>query len=264
MDVAGGVDSRLVTDVLKLVQSFDLKKIMGSVQGGDGSLDTMVSALTRSMLSEMPAAGPSDSSIVHTVSLSLHQAQLGKRKKVRIRRTKAGVREQRETVVEIPAGCPDGHEIRVAGEGNEGEAGEFGDLVVRVSVADVGGAFYTDKVALYTRVALTLSETRRLSLRLKLPGGREVVLAHDDDAPLSGWRALRGEGLRYADGRDPGDVFVHFEVALPASWSAVAALADVAARHEVAPAAASGELSLLSPAELASCARALQNVPLSP
>ena len=98
MECVEGVDAKLVTDVLKLVQGFDLKKLMGSMQGGDGSLDTMVASLTRSMLAG-DAAAPRDGTIVHPVSLSLAQAQLGKRKKVRVRRTKAGVREQREACV---------------------------------------------------------------------------------------------------------------------------------------------------------------------
>ena len=255
-----GVDARLVTDVLKLVQGFDLKKLMGSMQGGDGSLDTMVASLTRSMLAG-DAAAPRDGTIVHPVSLSLAQAQLGKRKKVRVRRTKAGVREQREIKVDIPAGCPDGHEIRVAGEGNE-ENGAFGDLLVRVGVADVCGAFYTDKAGLYTRVPLALPDTRRLALRLKLPGAREVVLAHDDDAPLYGWRVVRGAGLRTLSG-DSGDLFVHFEVELPAAWSAAPTLADVPARHTAEAEPATAELSVPTAAELEACARALPNVPSS-
>jgi DnaJ-class molecular chaperone len=260
MECVEGVDAKLVTDVLKLVQGFDLKKLVGSMQDGDGSLDTMVASLTRSMLSGDSASAPRDGTIVHTVSLSLHQAQLGKKKKVRVRRTKAGVREQREIVVEIPAGCADGHEIRVAGEGNE-ENGAFGDLLVRVSVAEVCGAFYADKAGLYTRVPLTLADTRRLGLRLKLPGSREVVLAHDDDAPLYGWRVVRGAGLRHGD--SAGDLFVHFEVELPASWSAAPTLADVAARHAVESDPASSELALPSAAELEACARALPLVPSS-
>lgn len=259
MECVEGVDAKLVTDVLKLVQGFDLKKLVGSMQDGDGSLDTMVASLTRSMLSG-DAAAPRDGNIVHTVSLSLHQAQLGKRKKVRVRRTKAGVREQREIVVEIPAGCPDGHEIRVAGEGNE-ENGAFGDLLVRVSVAEVCGAFYTDKTGLFTRVRLALADTRRLGLRLKLPGSREVVLAHDDDAPLYGWRVVRGAGLRH--GEECGDLFVHFEVELPASWSAAPTLADVPARHTVESEPSAPPLALPTAAELDACARSLPHVPSS-
>jgi hypothetical protein len=255
-----GVDARLVTDVLKLVQGFDLKKLVGGMQGGDGSLDTMVASLTRSMLSG-DAAQPRDGTIVHPVSLSLHQAQLGKRKKVRVRRSKGGAREQREIVVEIPAGCPDGHEIRVPGEGNE-EDGAFGDLLVRVGVADVCGAFYADKAGLYTRVPLTLGDTRRLALRLKLPGAREVVLAHDDDAPLYGWRVVRGGGLRSLAG-ELGDLFVHFEVELPPSWSAAPTLADVPARHTADPEPATSPLAVPTHAELEACARALPNVPSS-
>ncbi len=252
------MDAKLVTDVLKLVQGFDLKKLVGSMQDGDGSLDTMVASLTRSMLAG-DAGAPRDGTIVHTVSLSLQQAQLGKRKKVRVRRTKGGVREQREIVVEIPAGCPDGHEIRVAGEGNE-ESGAFGDLLVRVGVADVCGAFYTDKIGLYTRVPLTLADTRRLGLRLKLPGSREVVLAHDDDAPLHGWRAVRGAGLRSLSGA-AGDLFVHFEVELPAAWSAAPTLADVAPRHTFESDPSSVALAPVTAAELEACARALPHVP---
>lgn len=255
-----GVDAKLVTDVLKLVQGFDLKKLVGGMQGGDGSLDTMVASLTRSMLSG-DAAQPRDGTIVHPVSLSLHQAQLGKRKKVRVRRSKGGAREQREIVVEIPAGCPDGHEIRVPGEGNE-EDGAFGDLLVRVGVADVCGSFYADKAGLYTRVPLSLGDTRRLALRLKLPGAREVVLAHDDDAPLYGWRVVRGGGLRSLAG-ELGDLFVHFEVELPPSWSAAPTLADVPARHTADPEPATAPLAVPTHAELEACARALPNVPSS-
>jgi len=260
MECTEGVDAKLVTDVLKLVQGFDLKKLVGSMQDGDGSLDTMVASLTRSMLSG-DAAAPRDGTIVHNVTLSLSQAQLGKRKKVRVRRTKAGVREQREIVVEIPAGCADGHEIRVPGEGNE-ENGAFGDLVVRVGVADVCGAFYTDKKGLYTRVPLALADTRRLALRLKLPGSREVVLAHDDDAPLYGWRVVRGAGLVSVSG-EAGDLFVHFEVELPASWKAAPTLADVPARHTVDAEPGSSALEIPLSAELEACARALPHVPSS-
>lgn len=261
MECVEGVDAKLVTDVLKLVQGFDLKKLVGSMQDGDGSLDTMVASLTRSMLSGDATAAPRDGTIVHTVSLSLHQAQLGKKKKVRVRRTKAGVREQREIVVEIPAGCPDGHEIRVAGEGNE-ENGAFGDLLVRVSVAEVCGAFYTDKTGLFTRVKLSLADTRRLGLRLKLPGSREVLLAHDDDAPLYGWRVVRGAGLRDAES-DAGDLFVLFDLELPALWSAALTLADVPARHTVESEPSSVSLSLPTTAELDACARALPHIPSS-
>jgi DnaJ-class molecular chaperone len=261
MECVEGVDAKLVTDVLKLVQGFDLKKLVGSMQDGDGSLDTMVASLTRSMLSGDATAAPRDGTIVHTVSLSLHQAQLGKKKKVRVRRTKAGVREQREIVVEIPAGCPDGFEIRVAGEGNE-ENGAFGDLLVRVSVAEVCGAFYTDKTGLFTRVRLSLADTRRLGLRLKLPGSREVLLAHDDDAPLYGWRVVRGAGLRDNESA-AGDLFVLFDLELPALWSAAPTLADVPARHTVESEPSTVTLSLPTTAELDACARALPHVPSS-
>ena len=244
------IDPRLVTDVLKLVQSVDIKKLISSVQGGDGDLDSMVSSLTRSML----GAG-AEQELTHTVNLSLHQAQLGKSKKVRVRRLKAGVKEQRELVVEIPAGVCDGHEVRVAGEGNEKPESGFGDLVVRVSVAQAHGAFFAESGALYTRVPLTLSETRKLSLRVKVPGNREEVLAHDADAPLSGWRVVRGRGL-LRDGKEQGDLFVLFDVTLPVSWAGVASLLDVPALHDVDVEPASGALDVPTGEELAACARA--------
>jgi DnaJ-class molecular chaperone len=247
------IDPRLVTDVLKLVQSVDIKKLISSVQGGDGDLDSMVSSLTRSMLAG--GAGAAEQELTHTVNLSLHQAQLGKNKKVRVRRLKAGVKEQRELVVEIPAGVCDGHEIRIAGEGNERPESGFGDLVVRVSVAQVHGAFFADGAALYTRVPLTLSETRRLSLRVAVPGNREEVLAHDDDAPLSGWRVVRGRGL-VRDGKPQGDLFVLFDVRLPASWAGVTTLQEIPAVHDVDAAPATGALDVPTGEELAACARA--------
>jgi len=248
------IDSRLVTDVLKLVQSVDIKKLISSVQGGDGDLDSMVSSLTRSMLAGGAGAG-AEQELSHTVNLSLHQAQLGKSKKVRVRRLKAGIKEQRELVAEIPAGVADGHEIRIAGEGNERPDAGFGDLVVRVSVAQAHGAFFTDGEALFTRVPLTLSETRRLSLRVKVPGNREEVLAHDDDAPLSGWRVVRGRGL-LRHGKAQGDLFVLFDVTLPPSWAGVAALGDVAPVHDVDAGPATGALDVPTGEELAACARA--------
>jgi molecular chaperone DnaJ len=246
------VDARLVTDVLKLVQGVDIKKLIGSVQGGGGDLDSMVSALTRSMLSGEAAAD--GSTLAHTVSLSLHQAQLGKVKKVRVRRMKGGVKEQRELSVEIPAGVADGHEIRVEGEGNELAEGGFGDLVVRVSVAQAHGAFYAEGGALYTTVRVTLGETRRLGLRLKLPGNRETVLAHDDEAPLSGWRVVRGGGL-VRSGSSPGDLFVLFAVDLPATWAGVGPLLEIPANHAV-DTESGAPLEAPTAEELASCARA--------
>lgn len=248
------IDPRLVTDVLKLVQSVDIKKLIGSVQGGEGDLDTMVSSLTRTMLS-----GEQTSDLTHTVNLSLGQAQLGKTKKIRVRRIKAGVKEQRELSVEIPAGCADGHEIRVAGEGNEGPDG-FGDLVVRVGVAQVQDAFYAGDGALYTRVRLSLAETRKLALRLRLPGNRDEIVAHDSDAPLYGWRVVRGRGL-VRHGKPQGDLFVDFRVDLPSSWAAFA-LDAVAPNHTFESDAATCALEAPTDAELAACVRAGAFLPL--
>ena len=86
--------------------------------------------------------------------------------------------------------------------------------------------------------------------------------AHDDDAPLYGWRVVRGGGLRSLAG-ELGDLFVHFEVELPPSWSAAPTLADVPARHTADPEPATAPLAVPTHGELEACARALPNVPSS-
>ena len=108
---------------------------------------------------------------------------------------------------------------------------------------------------------LSLAETRKLALRLKLPGNRDEIVAHDSDAPLYGWRVVRGRGL-VRHGKTQGDLFVDFRVDLPGSWASWTSLDAVAPNHTFEASEATCSLEAPTESELAACVRAGAFLPL--
>jgi hypothetical protein len=211
------MDPSLVGDIMRLVQSVDVQKMVEEVQATSDTsdLDGMVATMTKAMLGKMQLGGAADAE--PSIKLSIAEAFAGKRKKVRLRTGS----EQVDHACVVPPGCPDGHVLAI-GPGAS----------VRVRVARSQGGFFRDDAGgLCCTRRVSLGETRRLRLELLLPWGERVCVDETSDAPLVGWCAVRGAGPRALDG-SRGDLFVLLELELPASWSGVAALADVPPLNE--------------------------------
>lgn len=127
------------------------------------------------------------------------------------------VRREHTIQVRIPAGVDDGMQLRLAGEGEAGEAGgPRGELYVVLHVRE-HALFRRDgrdiqldlpvsfaKAALGTRIAVPTLEG---DYALSIPAGTQ-----------SGTRfRLRGKGIVGVDGRGPGDLYVAVHVHTPTS-----------------------------------------------
>jgi len=127
------------------------------------------------------------------------------------------VREEKTISVKVPAGVDDGSRLRIAGEGESGyNGGPAGDLYVFLSVAahpkftrrdyDI----HSDQSISFTQAALggeVQTETIDGAESLRVAAGTQ---------PGQVFR-LRGKGVRFLDGSDRGDHYVHMSVRVPTS-----------------------------------------------
>ena len=212
----------MLADIMQLVQTVDVEKMVQEVRdaGDAANLDTMIATVTKKMLGKMQSGGRDEA----CVRVTLAEAYNGKRRRVRVRHANG---EHRDVACVVPAGCPDGHAIAVGGA--VGAAHDSSDapveLVVRVAESESGVRRDADG-NVFTALRVSLGETRALRCALRMPWGETVALDEASDAPLVGWVAVKGAGMRDLEG-NRADLYVHLELVLPESWSAVERLADV-------------------------------------
>jgi molecular chaperone DnaJ len=127
------------------------------------------------------------------------------------------VREEKTISVKVPAGVDDGSRLRIAGEGESGyNGGPAGDLYVFLSVAphpkftrrdyDI----HSDQSISFTQAALG-GEVQTQTI-----DGAESLRVAAGTQPGQVFR-LRGKGVRFLDGGDRGDHYVHMSVRVPTS-----------------------------------------------
>jgi curved DNA-binding protein len=153
------------------------------------------------------------------ISITLEEAHRGARKTLTLETVEGRRRQSRTLEVNIPAGTPDGHRLRLRGQGGGGgRGGQAGDLYLRVRIAphplfrlngqdlEVEVPIAPWEAALGARIEVPLIEGKA-SLKLK-PGVQ------------SGQRLrLRGKGLAQRNGTQ-GDLYAILKIAVPSSLSA--------------------------------------------
>jgi curved DNA-binding protein len=153
------------------------------------------------------------------ISITLEEAHRGVRKTLTLETTEGRRRQSRTLEVNIPAGTPNGHRLRLRGQGGGGgRGGQAGDLYLRVRIAphplfrlngqdlEVEVPIAPWEAALGARIEVPLIEGKA-SLKLK-PGVQ------------SGQRLrLRGKGLAQRSGT-LGDLYALIKIVVPSSLSA--------------------------------------------
>lgn len=128
--------------------------------------------------------------------------------------------------VRVPPGATDGSRVRIPGQGGPGRAGgEPGDLVLVIHVA-THPWYRLEGQDLHLRLPLTVAEAY-LGAKIKVPVVEGAVTLKVPERTQTGTvMRLRGKGVA-KKGREPGDLYVHFEVHGPTVESReVAALVE--------------------------------------
>ncbi len=237
----------MLANIMQLVQTVDVEKMVQEVRdaGDAANLDSMIATVTKKMLGKMQS-GESRARDEACVRVTLADAFHGKRKRVRVRH---GNGEHRDVACVVPAGCPDGHRLTL------GDADSLVEVVVRVAESESAVRRDGEGNA-FTALRVSLGETRALRCALRMPWGEVVRIDEASDVPLVGWVRVDGAGMRCLDGKR-ADLYVHLELVLPESWSAVDRLADVPALNAACSAEAGGakawRISRLDAGGLAKC-----------
>jgi DnaJ-class molecular chaperone len=212
------MDTALMDDVLQLVRSVDMEKLMSDVKASDQNgenIDSMIATMTKTMLQSLqqqqrPVA------VQHTIAVSLADAHSGKRRKIRIRHEEA----TRTHEVPVPRGCTDKELIQIESE--------HGPVTIEVSVPSTDGAFTRVGNNLYIHLDVSIQDTRRLNADIQLPWGEIVRISENERAhPIAGWHVVRGAGMHVHStlpntlSIPRGDLFVNLVVRLPATWDGI-------------------------------------------
>ena len=125
--------------------------------------------------------------------------------------------KERDVTVDVPAGVDNGMNLRLSGQGAEGDPGApRGNLIVQVLVEN-DDYFHRDGVDVHTECPISLTQAvlggsvdvRTLTgiVEMKIPQGTQV------DAKLM----LRGKGIPHlnSDGRRKGNHIVHLQIQIP-------------------------------------------------
>jgi curved DNA-binding protein len=151
------------------------------------------------------------------IELDLLDAYAGAQRTIALRSARVDeqghvVSDERHLEVSIPKGVREGQHIRLAGRGGPGfNGGPAGDLLLEV-VFKPDPRWHAEGRDVYQRVALAPWEATL--------GGSVVVATPTGEAEVqvpAGWKAgrklrLKGRGI---PGREPGDLYLELEIALP-------------------------------------------------
>lgn len=162
-------------------------------------------------------AGPQRGSDVRSeITLPLRDAALGSTRRVSLRDESGGTRTFE---VKIPPGTTDGATIRLGGQGEAGQGGTAGDLLLTVRVAP-DPRFEVDGRDLTTKVALAPWEAA-LGAKVPVPTlDGEVTLTIPGCSSCGKRLRLRGKGLPGRGGTPAGDLLAVIQIVLPLKLSA--------------------------------------------
>lgn len=203
------MDAAMMDNVMSIVRSVDMDKLINDVKASDATgdnIDSMIATMTKTMLQTLQIKTDAQ----HTLVVSLSEAHTGKRRKIRVRSDGASHTHE----VLVPMGCKDKQVIRVQTE--------HGPVSVETSVPACEGAFTRVGDNLCVCIDVSLQDTRRLNVDIKLPWGEVVRIAENDcHAPIAGWLVVRGAGMRCSTNEGRGDLFVHPRLQLPPTWEGI-------------------------------------------
>jgi curved DNA-binding protein len=152
------------------------------------------------------------------ISISLEEAHRGVRKTLTLESSGGRRRDSRTLEVNIPAGTPDGHRLRLRGQGGGGTGGgPAGDLYLRVRIAP-HPLFRLNGTDLEVEVPVAPWEAA-LGARIEVPliDGRASLKLQP--GVQSGQRLrLRGKGLARRNGTQ-GDLYAILKIVVPSSLS---------------------------------------------
>jgi curved DNA-binding protein len=134
--------------------------------------------------------------------------------------------------VRIPPGADEGSRVRIAGQGApSASGGPPGDLVLEIHV-EPHPHFRRDGDDLHLTLPVTVSEAYK-GAKVKVPTVDGFVALKVPPRSQSGSvHRLRGKGVA-RKGREPGDLYVHFEVHIPTKEDPkLEALVDELAKFE--------------------------------
>jgi len=122
------------------------------------------------------------------------------------------------TVVRIPPGASEGSRLRIAGQGEPSpNGGPAGDLILIVHVQP-HPFFKREGLDLHLDLPVTITEAYRgAKVKVPTPSG-DVSLKVPEGTQSGGSLRLRGKGVTMK-GKEPGDLYVHFQVRSPTTRS---------------------------------------------
>lgn len=120
--------------------------------------------------------------------------------------------------VRIPAGANQGSRVRVRGQGGKGSGNAPpGDLILKINVRP-HPFFRREGNDLHVDIPITIAEAYK-GARVRVPTPDAPVMLKVPERAQSGQIVrLRGKGIARR-GREPGDLYVHFQVQVPTSDS---------------------------------------------
>jgi curved DNA-binding protein len=153
------------------------------------------------------------------ISISLEEAHRGVRKTLTLETIEGRRRQSRTLEVNIPAGTPDGHRLRLRGQGGGGgRGGQAGDLYLRVRIAP-HPLFHLNGQDLEVEVPIAPWEAA-LGGRIEVPLIEGRASLKLQPGVQSGQRLrLRGKGLAQRNGTQ-GDLYAIIKIVVPSSLSA--------------------------------------------
>ncbi len=129
------------------------------------------------------------------------------------------IRKKKTLTVKIPAGVDDGTRLRIAGEGEAGDAGAAkGDLYVVIRLREheffkrEGNNLYCQVTIFFTHAALGTS------IRIPTLEGEEVLKIPAGTQPGEVFR-IKGRGIRNLEGHGKGDLYVKINIKVPENLS---------------------------------------------
>ena len=191
----------------------------GNVRGG-GTMEDMFGDLFGRVSGRRQRPQTPGANVEGELTISFQEALQGTTRELRSRTGGAPV------TVRIPAGAQEGSRVRIAGQGDPSPTGgPAGDLLLAIHVQP-HPFFRREGDDLHLDLPLTVAEAYR-GARVKVPTIDGSVTVKVPERTQTGTVArLRGKGV-VRKGKEPGDLYVHFQVHIPtAADPEVGALMD--------------------------------------
>jgi len=122
--------------------------------------------------------------------------------------------------LEVPPGCPEGHEVVFEAEGDESPDWEPGDVVIRVRSGKKRGGWRRKEKSLYWTESIGIDEALLgFERNLTHLDGHAITLRRDAVTQPGYVQTIKGEGMPIFDEEGSGDLFIEYNVVLPSQLS---------------------------------------------